>query len=69
MDTMCWCCGADLDEDVSGTVGGEVACGACARWASTRRLEDFLASRWLARRRVIMGRTRIARARQLANAS
>jgi hypothetical protein len=69
MDTMCWCCGADLEDDTSATVGGEIACEACARWASTRQLEDFLSSRWLARRRVIMARGRLARERQLANAS
>lgn len=69
METMCWCCGADLDQDASATVGAEVACEACARWASTRQLEDFLSSRWLARRRVIMGRGRLARARHLANAT
>ena len=69
METMCWCCGGELDEDTTATVGGEVACAACARWASTRQLEDFLASRWLARRRVIMGRGRLARARHLPAAS
>jgi hypothetical protein len=66
METMCWCCGGDLDDEMTATVGGEVACTACARWSETRRLDDFLASRWLARRRVIMGRGRLARERQLA---
>jgi hypothetical protein len=69
METMCWCCGADLDDDTTATVGGEVACDACARWSATRHLEEFLASRWLARRRVIMRRGRLATERQLAAAS
>jgi hypothetical protein len=69
METMCWCCGADLDDEATATVGGEVACEACARWSETRRLEDFLESRWLARRRVIMRRGRLATERQLAAAA
>ena len=62
MDTICWCCGGELDDDVTATVAGEVACAACARWSATRDLVEFLASRWLARRRAIMGRSRLARA-------
>ena len=61
METTCWCCGAELDDDVTLTVAGEVACAACARWSATRHFDDFLASRWLARRRAIVGRDRLAR--------